>query len=956
MADEDIKFTVGADASQAESALDSLFNKESAQAQQFANQAQQSFNQFTNAANSAASSTSNLSSNLGGLGTAFNAVSSAASATASSISNFANQAGSQFTNFAGQAVGSIGRVVTSISALSLAYLSLRIGKDLFDAFDHAREAAIKIEQLSNATGESVKNLAMLKNEMEDVGAPSDKLEQALSRLTRNMEAARVEGSKQAQAFHLLGVSTKGWAQELPSPLSVLQQVAIHLADSKNKAQDLGEVQVVLGRTSIALTSFLMEQGAALTANLQKHNDYATALENSVDSARKLTKAQRELGESWETFILGLLPQAVAGIQYFHVGLIALGAGILKIAAGVKLFGTDALTTFYAVGTAADLALKGKFKEIGDVTNNLMLQYSQNYSAYGDRITAISQKVAEKLFDIMASPPKPRAKDPTGDTDTNPNFDDKKGRQRQEKELQGEMEHQVAMLTLQRTSLEEESRRDKDYSDAKLKSIQALNSKIIDTQKSFYDQMIAIERDDPNGIVKVQDLLNKKQAAIDRANQVALTTDSHFADGRKRAADELEKAYESMVESMIEAGERERKRGEALTRQMLDEGRAASARLSEDAQRASLAKISAEEKSAQATEEIYRRAVDAQFNIGLISLSKRDALLQGSFDKETRMQKTALDTELKQLDQHNAEIITKRQGLVYLINNTMNVDDQENYRKELTQLDQFGAQYVSKRQEILNRVKALEDRELAQRSEAETRHLTVIAQRYQTFFSALNSSFGSHIQSLIRGQETFRQAFLGILGDMVSGFINALVQMGLKWAEQKAVDLAISLTTNATKVTADEASYAAAAAAGHASTMALITDAAALSAANTFASISAIPIVGPELAPAAAAAAETTVLGFEALAFAKGGIVPSTQMALVHQNEMILPPNLSQGMQNIINNGGTSNSRGGDTIHAPFSPQIHEFDSEGVDRVLTKQRSLFIRHLNDWARNRHLAYS
>lgn len=74
------------------------------------------------------------------------------------------------------------------------------------------------------------------------------------------------------------------------------------------------------------------------------------------------------------------------------------------------------------------------------------------------------------------------------------------------------------------------------------------------------------------------------------------------------------------------------------------------------------------------------------------------------------------------------------------------------------------------------------------------------------------------------------------------------------------------------------------------------------AANVYANVSAIPVIGWILAPAAAAAAFTAVLAFK-----KGGIVPGsgrgdTVPAMLAPQEMILPAGISAGLTRAINTG------------------------------------------------------
>ena len=81
----------------------------------------------------------------------------------------------------------------------------------------------------------------------------------------------------------------------------------------------------------------------------------------------------------------------------------------------------------------------------------------------------------------------------------------------------------------------------------------------------------------------------------------------------------------------------------------------------------------------------------------------------------------------------------------------------------------------------------------------------------------------------------------------------------------------------------------------------------------FASIAAIPIVGPALAPEAAAVAYTGAMAFAPMAsFAVGSWdLPRDMIAQVHQGETILPKTFAEDFRN---NGGSLGGGGGHTVH------------------------------------------
>jgi len=99
-----------------------------------------------------------------------------------------------------------------------------------------------------------------------------------------------------------------------------------------------------------------------------------------------------------------------------------------------------------------------------------------------------------------------------------------------------------------------------------------------------------------------------------------------------------------------------------------------------------------------------------------------------------------------------------------------------------------------------------------------------------------------------------------------------------------------------------------------------------------------PIIAFPLAIASGAAAFAGVMAFE-----QGGIVPSTQMAMVHQHEMILPSHISQGLQGMIanNRGAKGNPSVVMNISTPnadsFRASRHQIDSDMHHSITTAAR-------------------
>jgi hypothetical protein len=90
-----------------------------------------------------------------------------------------------------------------------------------------------------------------------------------------------------------------------------------------------------------------------------------------------------------------------------------------------------------------------------------------------------------------------------------------------------------------------------------------------------------------------------------------------------------------------------------------------------------------------------------------------------------------------------------------------------------------------------------------------------------------------------------------------------------------------------------------------------------------------PIMGPAAAGPAAAGEATVMAAASGIASAAGGwVVPSDQLAMVHQNEMILPAGISQGLQSMISaNGGSS--------AGPVVINISAIDGQDVKRFFSQ---------------------
>lgn len=170
---------------------------------------------------------------------------------------------------------------------------------------------------------------------------------------------------------------------------------------------------------------------------------------------------------------------------------------------------------------------------------------------------------------------------------------------------------------------------------------------------------------------------------------------------------------------------------------------------------------------------------------------------------------------------------------------------------------------------------------------------------------MQTDFNQLFAKALTGQETWAHAAESLYRQVADTFIENI----LKMAEQYLVGLALQRTGQ----------------------LSSIEHAAATAAANTYASVSAIPIVGPVLAPPAAAAAFAAVLAFEA--FEQGGIVNGRSgmpvPIMAHAGERVLSAPQTQNFERMVNQSSSSRSN----IH--YAPTINgAFDHGSMKAMLS----------------------
>ena len=160
---------------------------------------------------------------------------------------------------------------------------------------------------------------------------------------------------------------------------------------------------------------------------------------------------------------------------------------------------------------------------------------------------------------------------------------------------------------------------------------------------------------------------------------------------------------------------------------------------------------------------------------------------------------------------------------------------------------------------------------------------------QNAMDRISSDFSRSLVSVMNHQQSFARAMQGVWTNIVDTVVGALAKLA---AQELAHMIIYRKLLDSEKL--DQAKDAAR---------------------STWASVAKIPMIGPFLAPEAAAAAFAAVMAFE-----KGGIVPHDTPALLHANEMILPRHISESVQR------AASTPGGMTGGHTFEYHDHRSDS------------------------------
>jgi hypothetical protein len=290
---------------------------------------------------------------------------------------------------------------------------------------------------------------------------------------------------------------------------------------------------------------------------------------------------------------------------------------------------------------------------------------------------------------------------------------------------------------------------------------------------------------------------------------------------------------------------------------------------------------ASEQAAKKAEETQAKQIRALDELNAKNLEGRNVMIE---------QSEAAAKAQESIEADKAKIANEQDEFIFSANLDLQKEVQKSQEAEERQVEEgYKKQTDAFIRESKRREKVAEE-EAKKEEETERRALNAIDQ-------ALNQN----LARWITGQERWRRAEYEIWNGIADTAIKSL----LKVAEQELVGLLLhkSIAKEGVLVDAKKA------------------------ASGAYAAVSDIPVIGPFLAPEAAAAAFAAVLALGS--FALGGVVPKDMPAIVHEGEGVFTPQQTKNIQQIAEGGGTG---GGVNIHMG---NVSALDSRGVGRVLDR---------------------
>lgn len=265
--------------------------------------------------------------------------------------------------------------------------------------------------------------------------------------------------------------------------------------------------------------------------------------------------------------------------------------------------------------------------------------------------------------------------------------------------------------------------------------------------------------------------------------------------------------------------------------------------------------------------------------------------------------------------------------------------------------------LQQRQMVLNQLEALDARYAQNSQRIMLQSVGQMVAPMDRMIGSVSSTFSSGLSGMIVGTWNFRQVLQSMARSVVAQFVRMGVDVVADWGKKQVALGALSMAGEARKNAAAQAGAAARtgvaageAAAGEAALLPAVMKNITVSASETFAGVFGFlaPVMGPAAAGPAAAAqgAVMSVAAFDIGAWS----IPQDQLAMVHQNELIMPAAEAGAFRSMLSQqagGGAAAPSAGDThVHL----NVNALDAGSVKNWLGNNSAQIMRAMNHAVKN------
>lgn len=294
----------------------------------------------------------------------------------------------------------------------------------------------------------------------------------------------------------------------------------------------------------------------------------------------------------------------------------------------------------------------------------------------------------------------------------------------------------------------------------------------------------------------------------------------------------------------------------------------------------------EKRIAKQSHDLQLESIDLKQKLDLAAV---DAEQQADAQKLALMQETQAQSIQHEMDFENKRYDIQRKAL----------------QDRLDLLSKDPTVNLVERQKILDQMLVMEQKHINDVQKIENKAALETKKPYIDLANSIQSSFKQSLAGMLNGTTTFAGAMKGLFTSILGAFADMVAEMVAKWLAAQISNRIVQAGTGVAGVMSN----------------------AAVAASAAFASTAAIPMIGPEMAPAASAAAYAATAAWAPAASARNGydipagVNPVTQL---HEREMVLPAKQADAVRDMAD--GKAGRSGGD-IH------IHAVDAKSIERLL-----------------------